>query len=81
MTSYKDNGYIYFYDTSLRLWTIFKVDAEGNQIGDADYPVRKADLKKQYPMLKFVKDDETIKPFVPSEHIGKSHTFYINSKK
>jgi hypothetical protein len=29
--------YELFYDRSLRLWTLLWQDAEGNQIGDAEY--------------------------------------------
>ena len=47
MKTYIKNGFKYFYDNSVRLWTIYKIDSEGNQVGDADY-CTKAGLKKLY---------------------------------
>jgi hypothetical protein len=53
----------YWYDRSLRLWTILKMDRDGNQIGDADYEPRIDDLnltldemRKEYPNAVFKKD-------------------------
>lgn len=54
MKTYQDNGYRYWYDPSLRSWTIIPVDGEGNQIGSAGYTGggRKF-FHKAFPMLKF----------------------------
>lgn len=54
MTTYEDNGYRYFYDTHVRMWTIYKIDAEGNQLGYAEYHTKRA-LKINYPNLSFNK--------------------------
>ena len=40
--------YIYFYDKSIRLWTIMELDKNGNQIWVADNEVRKSELKAHY---------------------------------
>lgn len=34
-----ENGWAvaYFYDTHIRLWTVYLIDPEGNQVGDAQY--------------------------------------------
>lgn len=41
MTTYQDSGYRYWYDRSLRMWTIYPIDESGNQLagkeGVADY--------------------------------------------
>lgn len=36
----------WFWDAALRLWTVTGHDAEGNQVGDADYAPRKAELER-----------------------------------
>ena len=38
----------YWYDRSIRLWTALWLDVEGNQLGIAQYAVRKAELQ---PMI------------------------------
>lgn len=53
MKTYYDNGYRYFYDWHLQLWTIYKIDIEGNQFGDADYKNNRKDLIRFYPDFKF----------------------------
>jgi len=52
----------YWYDRILRLWTILLRDAEGNQIGNAEYEPRILEakytvgrLRKEYPKAKVVK--------------------------
>lgn len=52
----------YWYDRSLRLWTILLMDAEGNQIGNAEYDARISDalvtcsrLKAEHPEARVVK--------------------------
>lgn len=60
MTSYKeilnDKIYVYFYDRSIRLWTIFEMDAEGNQICDeADHFHDKGQMLEVYD-FKFKKE-------------------------
>ena len=62
MITYNDSGYQYFYDRSVGSWTIYQVDNEGNQIGHADYHARKDQLKANYPMLKFQKEEKKAKP-------------------
>lgn len=52
--TYEHNGYRYYYDQSLRLWTIYKIDLIGNQISkEADYFVNKKELIIYHPTLKF----------------------------
>ncbi len=53
MTTYLDDGYQYFYDSHTKMWTIYKVDQGGCQIGDADYHSNRKVLKLNYPDLKF----------------------------
>lgn len=42
-----------FYDRSLRLWTLYTVDEDGNQVGEAQYGIRadadiiEADLRRE----------------------------------
>lgn len=37
MKTYEGFGYRWFYDYHLRIWTIYKIDEDGNQIGFAEY--------------------------------------------
>lgn len=54
MKTYEWNGYRFYYDTSLKLWTIYQIDSRGNQISrEADYYQTKQELLKYYPALKF----------------------------
>ena len=56
MTTYEEQGLRYFYDMHIRLWTIYNIDAEGNQISrEAEYYYSKKHLLENYPILKFVK--------------------------
>ena len=57
MNTYRDNGFEYFYDTSLRLWTLYKVDDNGNQIGDAYYYNDQNQLFNHHPELNFTKNN------------------------
>lgn len=41
-----------WYDRSLRLWTCIWVDAEGNQLGPAQYEPRKADKDRTVSWMK-----------------------------
>lgn len=54
MTTYQDNGLRYFYDVHVRMWTLYKIDNEGNQVGHAEYFGNKGQLKANYPYLKFI---------------------------
>ncbi len=45
----------HWYDRSLRLWTALWLDDEGNQLGIAQYAVRRAELK---PLLERMKNSE-----------------------
>lgn len=42
----------YWYDRSLKLWTIIVKDEEGNQIGEAEYDVRISDVRVTLDRLK-----------------------------
>jgi hypothetical protein len=54
MKTYQDHGYMYWFDTSLKLWTICKVDTNGELTEDeASYENKKQDLQKRYPQLDF----------------------------
>ena len=44
--------YRWFYDYYIKLWTIYKIDAVGNQLGDADYAHDGVQLRQSYPDLK-----------------------------
>ena len=56
MTTYYDNDYLYYYDTHLRMWTIYKADDKGNQIDrGATYFKNKDELRRIFPQLQFVK--------------------------
>jgi len=45
-TGFKD--FLYFYDRSLKLWTVYPVDADGNQIDVAEYYQNKQQIQEQY---------------------------------
>lgn len=53
MKTYQDNGYRYYYDTHIRMWTIYVIDQLNNQVGNADYHANKSRLIVNYPMLQF----------------------------
>jgi hypothetical protein len=53
MKTYQDHDYQYFYDSLIQLWTIYRIDSDGCQVGDADWCNNKKDLKKRYPELSF----------------------------
>lgn len=55
MVTYEDHGYRYWYDPSLRLWTITEIDEDGHQVGDADYQPNREKLTEIYPELDFTK--------------------------
>lgn len=59
MTTYydKDSQLRYFYDPNFKLWIIYKIDEQGNQVTNADYAANKAQLKQQYPFLTFKKEE------------------------
>ena len=54
MKTYIDHGYLYYYDTSLRLWTIYPVNEKRNQLADAEYFSCKELLKLSFPELEFI---------------------------
>lgn len=58
------SSYLYYFDTSLRLWTIYPIDGQNNQIGDAEYTPTKEHLKEAFPQLKFQRE----KPLPKSAH-------------
>ena len=58
MTTYKHQHQLYFYDASIRSWTVYKIDINGYQISEADYYPNKARLKKYNPEFKFIKHIE-----------------------
>ena len=39
---------VIFYDKSMRLWTFYNTDKEGNQIGNAGYGISKDDAEYDY---------------------------------
>jgi hypothetical protein len=55
MKQYFKNGYAYFYDTNIRLWTLYPVDANKNRIEwdgndnpiEAEYFTNKKELEKR----------------------------------
>ena len=53
MNTYCDNGYIYFYDTNIKLWTIYQHDENGNQVGITKYESNKENLLNCYRKFKF----------------------------
>jgi hypothetical protein len=40
--------YIYFYDKYIKSWTVIQVDANENQVGDAEYFANKESLLSNY---------------------------------
>lgn len=60
MKTYQDNNYRYFYDTNIRLWTIYKVDEEGNQVeNEAYYFQNKKQMRQMYSFIKYTPLNET----------------------
>jgi len=54
MKTYYCNGYLFYYDFYLRLWTIYKASPNGDQLQDeADHYSNKQQLLSAYPDLKF----------------------------
>ena len=45
--------YRYYYDTNIKLWTIYQVDNLGNQVDLPDYYNDRDQLQKAYPFLNF----------------------------
>lgn len=45
----------YFYDRSIRLWTVFKVDENDYQIDTADHYHDRPQLLQQHPQFNFKK--------------------------
>lgn len=55
MKTYEDNGFRYFWDYHIKMWTIYPIDKEGNQTSKgAEHYGYKEQLLKNYPCLKFV---------------------------
>jgi hypothetical protein len=51
---YQGQIYQYYYDTYIKLWTIYEVDKFGYQISEeADHAPRKSALLLSYPFLTF----------------------------
>lgn len=49
----------YYYDPYLRLWAMYEIDEEGNQISrEAWYYPNKKEMLKYYPYFKFKKEVE-----------------------
>lgn len=46
---------LYYYDPHLRMWTLYRIDEWGNQVGVAEYYGNKKQLKANYPDLKFIR--------------------------
>lgn len=59
MISYKHTKqdgsiWLYFYDRSIKFWTVYQIDQEGNQISEAaDYYQNKVDLLKEHNEFNF----------------------------
>ena len=45
--------YQYFYDRNIRSWTVYKVDKNDYQIGDADYYANRSGMLIHYPKFDF----------------------------
>ncbi len=43
-----ENKYWYFYDIHIKSWTVFKVDKQNYQTGNAEYFANKKSLLKNY---------------------------------
>jgi hypothetical protein len=52
MKTYEDiineTRYWYFYDTNIKSWTVFKVDDQNYQVGNAEHYANKKSLLKDY---------------------------------
>jgi len=48
----------YWYDTSLKSWTVTRINKYGHQIGTADYYQNKKALLKGYPTLEFMEEKD-----------------------
>lgn len=54
MKTYEDNGFRYFWDYHIKMWTIYPIDKDGNQISKgAEHYGYKEQLKRNYPQLIF----------------------------
>lgn len=51
----KGEIFMYFWDPSIKSWTILQIDRAGNQIGEADYCANKQSLMANYPLFSFDK--------------------------
>jgi hypothetical protein len=40
--------FVYFYDTNIRSWTVYRVDEKNYQVGDAEHYPNKKELLKCY---------------------------------
>lgn len=58
MVTYNHESTLYFYDPYIRSWTVYKIDENGYQVGDAEHYAHKQSLKLNYPNFKFVKHVE-----------------------
>lgn len=59
---FEDKIYQYFYDTYIKLWTIYEINDYGEQISEeADHSPRKSDLIITYPFLTFKTNFEIVK--------------------
>lgn len=54
MKTYRHQQYRYWYDPSVRSWTVVEIDSEGNQVGDADYCCNRESLLAVYPDFTFI---------------------------
>jgi len=52
-SSFNASNKKYWWDHHLRMWTLVRIDTEGNQIGEAEYFGNRTQLLKNYPFLKF----------------------------
>jgi hypothetical protein len=43
----------YFFDPYIKSWTVLRVDANGNQVGEAEHHANKASLLSLFPFFKF----------------------------
>lgn len=53
MTTYEQDGYRYWYDTHIRMWTVLTIDENGDQVGHAEYFANRDQLKANYPEFNF----------------------------
>jgi hypothetical protein len=70
-TAVGSSTYQYFYDRSIRLWTIYRIDSEGFQLQDeeTDHVHDKVQLLERYPDLDFVEEPEQEIPFTDPEYL------------